>query len=108
MIKPDHYYIILHGEDMMEQVKVKVGLENVRKTGDTYSASVKIKFKGSEKVIQLEKLVRRPVEAWASLDNEKLIIELVGPGGEGFASCIIYLDNLERRECRSLMIPSSK
>jgi len=92
----------------MEQVKVKVGLENVKRTGDTFSASVKIKFKGLEKVIKLDKLVREPVEAWASLDNEKLIIELIGPGGEGFASCIIYLDNLEKRECRSLLIPSSK
>lgn len=89
----------------MEEVKLKLGLDDVRKVGSTFTATIRIKFKNNEKTIRLDRLAHEPVEAWASLDNEKLVIELIGPGGEGFASCIIYLDNLERRECKSPLIP---
>lgn len=92
----------------MRSVKFKLALEDVREEDGRYTATIRLKVSGEDRLIRLEKLAHRPYEAWARLEEGVLTIDLIGPGGEGYASCIIHLENLEKRNCRSLLLPPSE
>ena len=83
----------------------EVRLLSVEKAGDTYNAKLEVKGDGRQRIVEINRLTRRPGKVSARVTGDNLVIEIYDEKGEGYASCIIYLPNLEKKECKSLLVP---
>ena len=87
--------------------EVEARVEEVRLTGDLYEATLRLRYKGKEYRVKLERLVRRPGPITAKRVGDYILIEMKDTRLLPLATCCIHVGHLEKgcTECPSLLLP---
>jgi len=74
----------------------------VEKKGDTYILTLELQTPEGARTIRIPRLARKPSEIRVRVEAGKIIIDIVGDDGRGFATCILDQSSTEGEDCKNL------